>query len=355
MKNLMRRILSVPLGMDPYMTGDALKLFKEDLLREKRTSFKEKLWAYRRGFLSGRIPDYGLDATNYKDYLSDWAYFRMYPLNDSTYSAWIDDKLTTRLVLTKYRQFLPRNYFSIEKGQLLPSVDQKEAGMEGLFGILREQGALALKREAGSFGRGFLKLEAKGGGYLINGQAVSRDELQDRIRTLEGYLVTEFIQPNPSIAEVYPRVVSTIRLMIIKDEGQPAVLANAFIRFGTDQSGEVDNAATGIIAALLERTSGRYDGGLEIRTDGIRALETHPDTGVRIQGTIPGWSTMVAEVLAMADYLGKLSWLGFDIVVTEDSFRVLEINSHQNIRTLQYFYPLLKDNPAEAFLKRHLP
>ena len=155
MKYLLLRILSLPLRMHPLMAGDALRLFKDDFTFEKRTRLKEKLWAWRRGFISGRIPDYGLDESNYRDYLSDWAYFRLYPLNNKDSSAWIDDKLSTRLVLTKYRQYLPGCYFSIRNGTVYPSVDQVGEGMADLFRILQEKGALAFKKESGSFGKGF--------------------------------------------------------------------------------------------------------------------------------------------------------------------------------------------------------
>lgn len=190
--------------------------------------------------------------------------------------------------------------------------------------------------------------------FLVNNQPYSSEELLELIGSLDGYLVTEFIRPHGTIARVYPNVANTIRLMVIKEEDQAAFLANAFIRFGTDQSGGADNAATGVIAAILDLETGQYDKGCLIQAEGVRRIEHHPDTGTRIQGSIPCWASLVDQVLAMTDYLGKLSWLGFDIVVTEDSFKLLEINSHQNVRTIQYFYPLLKNNPATEFLQGKL-
>jgi hypothetical protein len=47
--------------------------------------------------------------------------------------------------------------------------------------------------------------------------------------------------------------------------------------------------------------------------------------------------------------LSEVRFLGFDIVITEDGFKILEINSHQDISTFQCYYPLLVDNAASPF------
>ena len=354
LKLLLLKFLAKALGMDPLMAENALRLFRNDLVLEKRTTWKEKLWAYRRGVISGRIPDYRLDEANHRDYLSDWAYFRLFPLNGTGYSDWIDDKLTTRQVLDKYRQYLPACYFSIRKGTVQPSLDQTGEGLAALLRVIQEKGPLAFKKAAGSFGKGFYKVAAGDGGYLVNDRTFTAEELAEFVRTLDGYLVTEFIRPHPAIATIYPKAANAIRLMVIKEEDQPAFLANAIIRFATDQSGGRDNAATGIIAAVLDPLTGAYEKGCLITAEGLRQVDHHPDTGSRIGGAIPGWPAMVELVLEMADYLDHLSWLGFDIVVTDSGFKLLEINSHQNIRSFQYFHPLLKGNPASDFLNGKL-
>jgi hypothetical protein len=38
-------------------------------------------------------------------------------------------------------------------------------------------------------------------------------------------------------------------------------------------------------------------------------------------------------------------------VMTEEGFKILEINSHQGIACFQYYYPLLENNAAGLFFK----
>ena len=72
---------------------------------------KQKIWAVRRGFYPSRIELYGLNESNYKMYLSDLDYRKIFPLNNS-FQKWLDDKLTTKYVFQDARiiDFMPQYY-----------------------------------------------------------------------------------------------------------------------------------------------------------------------------------------------------------------------------------------------------
>ena len=76
---------------------------------------------------------------------------------------------------------------------------------------------------------------------------------------------------------------------------------------------------------------------------------THPDSGVLLDGILPNWDLVISQLLAISRYLPQLKWLGFDIAITEDGFRIIEINSHQGLHKA-HEYP----EEVSGFLFREL-
>ena len=65
-------------------------------------------WAHRHGFCVESACAFGLNEDNIDDYLPDYDYFRVWPLN-SWQRIWINDKLTLKYALagTECDRFLP--------------------------------------------------------------------------------------------------------------------------------------------------------------------------------------------------------------------------------------------------------
>lgn len=117
-------------GYSEFATVNLCKDLFDDLMNNKDFTIKNKLWAYKRGFLSSKINDYGLTNENYDEYLSDFDYYKLYPLNSKRWSKFIDDKLTTKYILSKYNTYLPQYYFNIkDKSTILPLQDYNSKKM----------------------------------------------------------------------------------------------------------------------------------------------------------------------------------------------------------------------------------
>ena len=115
MKNLVRNLAVKRLkasGYSSFFAKAAVSNRYEDFFKNKNTTLAQKLWAQKRGFLSDRISFYGLTENNYRDYLSDFDYYRLHPIN-GPYSKWIDDKLTFRYLLAPFSSYLPEYYYHI--------------------------------------------------------------------------------------------------------------------------------------------------------------------------------------------------------------------------------------------------
>jgi len=350
------KAVSKTVGIKPYMGKSFINKFWNDFRKEKRTNFKQKLWAYKRGFTSSKLIDYGLNDENYKKFLSDLDYYRLFPLNN-VYVKWINDKLTTKYILNKFNEHQPQYFFHVNKGRVIAAIDAPDSEKittESVVELLKEEGKLAFKPEAGSLGVGFYKVEYNKEFFFVNGQIVDEEGLLELINSLDQYLVTEFILAHNDIDKIYPGIANSIRIMVIKDGDKPAETANAFIRFGTDETKGVDNASAGGLFSIVDIDKGAFKTGYRFVDGELTSYDTHPDTNVPIEGILPHWESIVDKVLEIADYLGQLSWLGFDVVITDDGFKILEINSHQDISWYQYFYPLLEGNPASDFLNKKL-
>ncbi|MEE1038041.1 MAG: hypothetical protein U0K95_02655, partial [Eubacterium sp.] len=99
-------------GFLDYMYAYWLRDLKSDFFHSD-TPLSKKIWANRRGFYSYRIEQYGLTKENYKNFLSDYDYKRIRPLN-LNYAKWLTDKITTYYMLVKdYGQFLAKHYYII--------------------------------------------------------------------------------------------------------------------------------------------------------------------------------------------------------------------------------------------------
>lgn len=169
-------------GIRPYMQKLWMSSVWDDFKHNKGTTLSQKLWCYKRGFLSFRIKQYGLTKDNYKSFLSDYQYHWLNRINNS-YQIWINDKTTTRYVFEPYKQYLAKYYYDIIKMEgetcikaLQDIPEGFDASFDGIFALLRREKLLALKPSSGTHGDGFYRMEYAGGKYLINGDEMTEDE-----------------------------------------------------------------------------------------------------------------------------------------------------------------------------------
>ncbi len=108
-----------------YNAHCAYQLFMmryDDIFHNKKTTLSQKIWAQKRGFLSDKISYLGLTEDNYTDYLSDFDYIQLHPIN-GVYSRWIDDKLTIKFILHPFAEYLPEYFYHIYKNEILRLTD----------------------------------------------------------------------------------------------------------------------------------------------------------------------------------------------------------------------------------------
>lgn len=324
-------------GMRPYMYALWLKSVWDDLWNTK-VSLRKKIWAWKRGFLSFRIEQYGLTEDNYKEFLSDYNYHWLNRINNA-YQIWINDKTTFRYILEPFKEYIPQYYFSIfnrngkTEIEKMQDCDTKyEANYDGIIETLKDQKILALKPSAGTHGDGFYCLTFENGEITVNGECKSKEQFIELVESFKSfYLITEYIDMNNELKKIYPKSVNSIRVMVINENGYEPKIMQSYMRIGSSRTGYTDNVGYGGICVMIDTETGEMYNPETIVEHKFYPCPKHPDTGTMIEGKIPYWEEICEGIKRICRYLSELEYLGFDIAVTNDGFQVIEINIHQDL------------------------
>lgn len=336
-------------GIRPYMQKLWMRSVWDDFLHTKSTNIFQKIWCWRHGFQSFRIQQYGLTKENYKNFLSDYQYHWLNRINNG-YQIWINDKTTTRYVMEPYKQYLAKYYYDIIKmsGETCIKALQDipegfEPSFDGIFKLLRQEKLLALKPSSGTHGDGFYRMEYADGKYLINGKEMTEDEIVGMISGFRSvYVITEYLFMHHELKKIYPNAVNTIRVAVVNQSAYEPKIMQTYMRIGSSKSGFTDNVGYGGICAKIDTATGRYYCPQQIHDHVFTPCPKHPDTGVEIEGIVPNWDYMCEGVLNICRFMPELEYLGFDIAITDDGFKIIEINIHQDLHKVAEHSPEFK-------------
>lgn len=343
-------------GMRPYMYRLWISAIKDDLFNYKKTSLKEKIWCWKRGFLSFRIDQYKLNEDNYTAILSDYDYYWLNRINN-VYQVWVNDKTTFRYVLDDFKNIIPEYYFSTIKRngrtEFIKMPDCPEnvsADGEGVLDILRDKHKLVFKPSSGTHGDGFYCLEYGNEEYYVNGNVSSGEDIINLIKKQTSfYVITDYINMHHELKEIYPKSVNSIRVMAINETGYDPEIMQTYIRIGSSKTGYTDNVGYGGICAMINEDGYIYQPE-RIVNHKFYPCEKHPDTDTVITGRrIPHWDMICEGIKSVCLSMPELEYLGFDIAVTEDGFNIIEINIHQDLHKVAEHSQAIKD-----FFKRKI-
>ena len=327
--------------------GFMMKNWQRDVIIDfiKNSSpLKTKLWAYKHGFFSFRVQQYNLNNANLNRFLSDKDYRKLRPINNE-FAEWIYDKVIMRYILSAERNSLPEYYFhlmwrgGVQMILSMPDLPPDFKGcLEDIINILMIKGALIVKPSEGSHGEHVLRLEHKNGEFFLNSNKFVESEIKRIIENLHGsYVITEYVRMHPYLQKIYDKTTYTVRIMVINRNGNNPWIANAYIRIATDKTGVTDNIGKGGVCAEINLDTGELYNPEQIIDHVIMTCETHPDTGESIKGILPNWDKVKEGVVKISRYLFQIEYLGFDVVITKDSFKILEINTHQDLHRYPYY------------------
>lgn len=319
--------------LDDYMADTGIK--KED-----------KEWYYSRGIASFKAQWYGLTKENYKNYISDFDFYNKCNYMNRDFENWFEHKLNTYYLLAPFKKYMPKHYYFIRQGEILPiDVEKKVNGAAGDILELIKKQPLAFKACVGGHGKGFYKLYYTEGLYYVNNQRTSEHDVIKFIDGLDNYIVTEYGIPHSVFQEACgEEAFAVIRTVTVYDKKEGPQLTAAIIRLGSKNAGIVTDY-DGTIYCGVSLDDGRLFNPI-CRTgdnEGIIkriSMERHPDTGRKIDNiVIPNFKVLEKLVKDISAYLPSTPYLVMDIIPTENGFEILEINSHGQVRVVEPFYP----------------
>lgn len=335
-----------PAGLVRYQSVRWIADMARDFREPNGIPARTKLWAYRHGMLSYRIPQYGITDATWHNYISDLEYRWLRHINNK-YKYWLEDKISIKYVGSEFSECFPAYFYLTDargdRNTFIPMMDcpaELGASAEDILRLAREVGTLALKPDEGSHGDGFFRLDFREGHYFLNDSPASEQEIFAILTDSKNrYLVTEFITPHPDIARIYPHAVNTLRMIVFKRDGITPQIGNAYLRIGTSASGFVDNTSSGGMFADVDLETGRF-GNARIMRDGlIQDQPRHPDTGVLIEGVLPHWEHAKQQVLKIAESIKQLEYFGFDVAITENGIKIPEINRFPDYPRIERLTP----------------
>ena len=318
------------------------------------------LWRWRKGFKATSKVFYDLSHGAHGDYLNHVpdAAFKPLALTNSIMSrTLLHDKLLFERVIGRYTP-VPPTLALIERGKVFgPTPDGPVRDREALLAYAQTQ-PLALKPALGAKGKGVYKLSWQGG-PLLDGVAISLAELDTLLSSLDYYLVVPWIAQADYAATVFPDSGNSLRLITMRDpgDGHRPFIAAAVQKFGTRASAPTDNWSRGALFAPVALETGVMTAGLAdfSKTGGKPVWHpTHPDTGARIEGvTVPRWAELTAALLGLLGALPIFNYVGWDVLVTNDGFYIIEGNNAPTIVSLQLTRPALSDPRVRRFVVHH--
>lgn len=170
----------------------------------------------------------------------------------------------------------------------------------------------------------------------------------------QNYLHQELIIQHPSISQINPNCINSIRFDTYIDKFDKTHILSAFIRFGVGDD-FVDNASSGGFCVGINLNDGTIKAkGQHLMKYGGKQIKIHPDTKFAFGGVkIPFFNEACELVIKAAIYVPD-RLIGWDIAITPEGPTLVEGNDNNSIFMSDIAYggylkhPLFKEILEEA-------
>lgn len=331
---------------------------REDLKNKTRLSVMHTLRAWRHGFLRFRYRLYGLDqGGDPAQYLSDFTCGMNQGKINGRFSELLNNKYAFGLLMNFLGMPTPGIKGLIVKGVFYPlGTARTVKASEFLLAAIAPGEKIVLKPTWGWHGFGFICLARDGEGYRLNGESVPRPLVAGIIDKLNDYIVTAFVTQGEFSRKLYAQTPNTVRMVTLWDaEKSEAFVARAVLRIGTSRSFPVDNfkAGQGGLSAMIDADTGELGPGAMADVYGKPVWHRHhPESHAPIQGVVvPSWKEIRTSILDYAGRFACIPFIGWDIILTDGGFSILEANPASGMPVLQVHGPFLADARVKRFFQ----
>lgn len=283
-----------------------------------------------------------IDWREKRQYLGHFRLSRLYAcLNSPAHKAMVADKrLFHLLCVANDLPVMPILALYSERAKEGPWVPLSDLNALKVFLLDPTTEHVFLKPSSEQRGAGALALGSRIGAEawesLPSGAAFTVDDVVRHVTSYRRdftWIMQRLARPHPAMAEVIPRVCSTVR-MITLNEGTPRLIG-AIVRFG-DGDSPADNSNGSGIVAHVDLETGVLSTAMYAEDGDPKFDDCHPRTGVRIAGRVlPDWDAIKRITLAGAARFTGLNCIGWDVGITDCGPVIIEANSQSGFLSMQ--------------------
>lgn len=319
--------------------------------------WKQRLRAWKSGFSSNSWLLYNLAENDPELYLQDLrATLKFYKIN-GFFNPIIGNKLVLSRLLAAHQIPHPDVVSIVLDGQLIEDGAPPDPDMPGVLARTLERYPSQVFRPTWSgSGEGVFFLNRNRDGLSLNGEEVTLEEVCALLSRLDRYLSTEFLEQARYARKIYPGSINTIRILSLWDikSGDPFIAAVSH-RFGVSRTTPIDHfhGGHGGFCASIDLETSVMEKAWTLSSSKLLQVSAHPETGEPIEGVVvPGFNNCIEGLLNAARHFPFCPCIGWDVVITENGFSILEANSLPAMSVLQVHTPLLKDPRSRQFFSR---
>lgn len=252
--------------------------------------------------------------------------------NPATWFTLAHDKLIFQAAATGFGLPMPKLraiYHPTRIAGPLPQARDAEGLRELLVNGL--SGPLFAKPIDGMYSIGALAIDRgpAGQGFLVNGHAVSADDLVRYLgfRENSGYLFQDRLVPHPRIASLIGDRLPTIRVLVLVDRHGRGEAVSAVVKLPAGTQAADNFWRPENLLGAVEPDTGTVKRVINGWGHRLEAVDTHPDTGVRLTGvTLPQFDETMALVRRAASAFPGIRTQSWDIALCDTGPVVMELN-----------------------------
>ena len=334
---------TMQLKLDRKRRGLFLRRILADLPKTPWHAPLTLLSAWYHGYSTQQILYHGLQPAQYADYFPDLDRYVFTIRTNQQVWPILHDKLIFDAFMSERLPIIPAVAVCIQ-GQYIPL--RPEGEPEALLSQLIAGHSFMVKPLQGGKGQGIRRLSATGEQLHWGSQRLPWAEIQQLWAGLDAHLLVPFKSQHPTLATVYPDASNTLRLTVFKPRGHAVQFFSPLLRVGTDRSAPLDNFSQGGLLCAIDWATGRVTQAC-IRDAGYRRhiIHQHPDTGVELIGlSIPFWSAITARLSAFHDHYPCFDWVGWDVLIGEQAWWVIEGNHNPDL-DLPFSFTTRREHP----------
>lgn len=332
----MRR-LDKMLAILAYAKRAARELFVGDNIKHFHLIFK--------GFTPDKGVLYDFKTYGYSAYVNDYARYITTRYINYKYRDLFRDKYVSYIFLSKYTDKAVPVYGLVDNGKCY--LLDNSVSLEYL---LRAERKFVIKSRSGWGGAGVKVLEVIDNSYYVNGKEVAG--LEQVFKGCSNHILVPYINQHSYAHAIYPKSLNSIRIItgIVDNEVQ---VLSAGHRFGSSTTGYVDNFTQGGIAGAIDLNTGVLEAAYVFDRKKYK-IDSHPDTKEQIAHVaIPYWNQVLDELVKLHSAISFVKYVGWDVAITDNSFRIIEGNHVSGVNFIQLHRPLLINELNKKFYAQY--